>query len=91
MTRFLAKVRVSHKCFIPKNTGSKQEVTKLRSRVNVLLAERRMSKRELERRLGIAHSSAWRWTSDEGIAKLPLTKLQRLANAIGCEVEDLYE
>lgn len=63
----------------------------MRSRVNVLLAERRMTKREVERHLGIAHSSLWRWTTDEGIAQLPLAKLKRLAEAIGCDVEDLYE
>jgi DNA-binding Xre family transcriptional regulator len=64
---------------------------RMRSKVNVLLAERRMTKRELERRLGISHSTAWHWTTDEGIGTLPITKLQRLADAIGCEVSDLYE
>ena len=63
----------------------------MKSRVSVLLAEKRIAKKELERRLGIAHSSVWRWTSDEGIAKLPLSKLKQLADAIGCEVDDLYE
>lgn len=63
----------------------------MRSRVNVLLAERRMTKRELERRLGISHSALWGWTTDEGIARLPLAKLRLLAEAIGCRVEDLYE
>lgn len=63
----------------------------MRSRVNVLLAERRMQKRELEKRLGLAHSSVWRWTTDEGIASLPISKLQRLADAIGCQMSELYE
>lgn len=63
----------------------------MKSKVNVLLAERRMTKSELERKLDLAHSSIWRWTSDEGIAKLTIEKLHRLAAAIGCEVDDLYE
>lgn len=63
----------------------------MRSRVNVLLAERRMTKRELERRLGISHSTAWHWTTDEGIERLPIWKLRRLAEAIGCEVDDLFD
>ena len=63
----------------------------MKSRVNVVLAERRITKRELERRLGLSHSVVWRWTTDEGISSLPLHKLKRMADAIGCDVSELYE
>lgn len=64
---------------------------KLRSRVNVVLAERRMTKRQLEKKLGISHSTLWRWTTDEGIRTLSLAKLELLANALGCDAKDLFE
>lgn len=63
----------------------------MRSRLKVVLAERRLRQKEVARRLGVDKSSVWRWTTDEGIAQASLGTLASLARAVGCEVEDLYE
>ena len=63
----------------------------MRSRLKVVLAERRLRQKEVARRLGVDKSSVWRWTTDEGIAQVSLGTLASLARAVGCEVEDLYE
>ena len=63
----------------------------IRSNVNVMLAKRRMTKRELSERLGISRSTLWEWTTDDGIAQLSLAKLSRLAQVLCCNIKDLYE
>lgn len=63
----------------------------MKSKLNVVLAERRVTKRELARRLGVRPETVWRWSTDDGIGNVPLERLARIAEALGCGVADLYE
>lgn len=64
----------------------------MKSLLNVRLAERRMTKRELERLTGIKRTSLWHYSQDgDGIGRARLGALARIAEAIGCDVKDLFE
>lgn len=60
------------------------------SRINVLLAERRMRQRELARMLGVTRQTAYRWGTDEGIRSMSLGTAERVAAVLGCRVSDLF-
>lgn len=63
----------------------------MKSRINVLLAERRMTKRALARELGVHEMTVSRWSRDDGIESMSLRELARLAEAVGCDPKDLFE
>ena len=63
----------------------------MKSRINVLLAEKRVTKRELARQLGVHEMTVSRWSKDDGIGSMSLRELERVAETIGCEAKDLFE
>lgn len=63
----------------------------MRSRLRVVLADRRVTNRELARRLGVSENTVCRWGSDEGIGQASLAALERVASALGCEARELFE
>ena len=63
----------------------------MKSRLNVILAERHMTKRQLERNLGVSKGTIYLWSTDKGIERITLRNLSRLAEALGCHVTDLFE
>lgn len=65
----------------------------MRSMLNVRLAEARMTKRELERRTGLGHTTVWHYATDgsDGIGSARMATLEKIARAIGCSVKDLFE
>lgn len=63
----------------------------MKSRLNVVLAERRVTKRQVCEALGLSKATVYLWSTDEGIRGVTLGKLERLASLLGCRVADLYE
>lgn len=63
----------------------------MRSLVKVRLAERRMTQRQLCEAAGVSKDTMWRMTTDEGIGRVTLARLVRVADALGCDVTDLYD
>ena len=63
----------------------------MRSRLNVVLAERRMSKARLCELMGVSHTTVWRWSTDEHVGEMTVSTLARLADVIGCEPCELFE
>ena len=63
----------------------------MKSRLNVLLAERRMTKRQLEQALGVSKGTVYLWSTDRGIERTTLRSLSRVADALGCRISDLFE
>lgn len=63
----------------------------MKSRLNVVLAERRMTKRQVCEAMGLSKATVYLWSTDEGIRSVTLGKLARLASFLGCKVSDLYE
>ena len=63
----------------------------IRSRLNVVLAARRITKRELCERAGLSRSTVYYWSTDRGIAGASLCRLLDAAVALGCGVSDLFE
>lgn len=63
----------------------------MKSRLNVLLAERRMTKRQVERALGVSKGTVYLWSTDRGIEGITLRNLSRLAEALGCRMADIFE
>lgn len=63
----------------------------MKSRLNVLLAERRMTKRQLEQALGVSKGTIYLWSTDRGIERTTLRSLSRVADALGCRISDLFE
>lgn len=63
----------------------------MKSLLNVRLAEARMTKREVSEATGIPRSSLWNYSRDEHIGRVRLGTLQKVADAIGCGVKDLFE
>ena len=63
----------------------------MRSRVKVVLAERRRKAFEVASALGVARDTVYLWCTDKGIGGLRLRDAERLARELGCRVSDLYE
>ena len=62
----------------------------MKSRINVLLAERRITKRSVAEKLGLREETIWRWSTDWGVGGMRLASAERLANVLGCKVKDLF-
>jgi DNA-binding Xre family transcriptional regulator len=62
----------------------------MKSRLNVVLAERRMTKKELAFLMGVSDTTVWRWSTDAGIGSMRLESLERLARAVGCDPKELF-
>lgn len=63
----------------------------MKSMLNVRLAEKRMTKTQLMRDTGMSKDVLWRMTRDDAIGNVALWRLVRVADALGCEVTDLFE
>ena len=63
----------------------------MRSRLNVVLAERRVTKTALARELRVHRPSVHVWSTDKGMAGLTVGTLCRVARALGCDPRDLFE
>ena len=63
----------------------------MKSRIHIILAERRMERKELLQGLDMGRTKLWRICTDDGIAKAKLSDLVAIANALGCKVTDLFE
>ncbi len=61
------------------------------SRLNDVIRRRGLTKRELARLVGVSEDTIGRAARDDGIGRLTLGKLERLAHALGCGVKDLFE
>lgn len=62
----------------------------MRSRLNVLLAERRMSKKRLGEVSGVSRTTLWSMSGD-GIGNVTLGKAASVASALGVKVDELFE
>ena len=63
----------------------------MKSRLNVLLAERRITKKQLEHALGASKGTVYNWSTDKGIEGITLRNLSRLAGVLGCRMIDIFE
>ena len=63
----------------------------MRSRLNVVLAEKRVTKTALARELCVHRQSVHVWCTDKGMAGLTVGKLCRVARALGCDPRELFE
>lgn len=63
----------------------------MRSLVQQRLERAGMTQRELSDRLGVHKVTVCRWCSDEGIRSMTIRQLERVADAVGCGVKDLFE
>ena len=63
----------------------------MKSRINVLLAERRITKRSVAEKLGMREETIWRWSTDWGIGGMRLSAAEKLAGVLRCKVKDLFE
>ena len=63
----------------------------MKSRLKVVLAEKRITQRELARELKVSKDTVWRWTTDKGITRVPFGRAVSIAKALGCQLTDLYE
>ena len=63
----------------------------MKSRLNVLLAERRMTKRQLQDAVGMCRTKVWILSTDSGIERARMSDLMAIADVIGCSVKDLFE
>ena len=63
----------------------------MKSRLNVVLADRRVTKRKLQEATGFSKATIYLWSTDKGIESVTLGKLKKVADALGCSIGDLYE
>ncbi|MBQ9003504.1 MAG: helix-turn-helix transcriptional regulator [Eggerthellaceae bacterium] len=63
----------------------------MKSRLNVVMAEKGLRKVDVAKAIGVHMQSMWRWSTDEGIEGISLRTLSKLAEAIGCDAKDLFE
>ena len=63
----------------------------MRSRLNVVLAEKRVTKTALARELCVHRQSVHVWSTDKGMAGLTVGKLCRVARALGCDPREVFE
>ena len=64
--------------------------SRVRSLLNVRLAERGMTKKELAQRLGVTPATVWRWSTDSGMAAASLDTLSMVAAVVGCPTSELF-
>lgn len=50
-----------------------------------------MTKRQVERALGVSKGTVYLWSTDRGIEGITLRNLSRLAGALGCRMADIFE
>ena len=63
----------------------------MKSRLSVVLAERRMKQSELAPLVGVRRQAVCIWCTDKGMAGLTVEKLCRLAQVLGCDPRELFE
>lgn len=63
----------------------------MRSRLNVVLAEKRVTKTALARELRVHRQVVYVWSTDKGMVGLTVGKLCRVAQALGCDPRELFE
>ena len=63
----------------------------MKSRLEDMLAERRVKKRELADDVGVRPQAVGKWCTDKGMAGLTVGKLCRVADALACDPRDLFE
>ncbi len=63
----------------------------MKSRLEVVLADRRMKKGELAKSMGVSRQAVSHWVSDRGMSTMTLDKLCRLAEVLGCDPRGLFE
>lgn len=62
----------------------------MRSLLKARLAEAGMTQKKLAQAVGVSAFTVNRWAND-GIGHMTIEKLCAIADAIGCEPEDIYE
>ena len=68
-----------------------KDESRVRSRLNVLLAERHVTKRELAKMAGVTPATVWRWSTDEGMGRSRLDTLVQVSDALGCPLQSLFD
>lgn len=63
----------------------------MRSLLNVRLDEAHMTKKQLGEKTGYGRTALWRWSTDKGIESITLRAAARVAEALGCKPQDLFE
>lgn len=63
----------------------------MKSRLNIILAEKRMTKKELAQLSGYSRPTISRWSTDEGVGQMSVRQLHELAAIIGCSPKDIFE
>ncbi|MEY8249641.1 helix-turn-helix transcriptional regulator [Leptogranulimonas caecicola] len=63
----------------------------MKSLLEVRLAERRMTQRELAHRCEVDENTVWVWTTDKGAEGLSLRRLEQIAKALSCKITELFE
>jgi len=68
-----------------------RSVQEMKSRLEVVLADRRMKKGELAKSMGVSRQTVSSWVSDRGMSTMTVGRLCRLAEVLGCDPRDLFE
>ena len=63
----------------------------MKSRLEDMLAERRVKKRELAEDVGVRPQAVGKWCTDKGMEGLTVGKLCRVADALACDPGELFE
>ena len=63
----------------------------MKSRLEVVLADRRMKKGELAKSMGVSRQAVSHWVSDRGMSTMTVGRLCRLAEVLGCDPRELFE
>lgn len=63
----------------------------MRSRLKVVLSQRRMKACELADALGVHRETVYKWCTDKGVESMSLGTAKRVAAILGCRVSDIFE
>ena len=62
----------------------------MESRLNVILAKKKMTKKQLGDLTGYGRTTLWKISTDKGIENTNMQKLKRIAEALNCQIKDLF-
>ena len=63
----------------------------MRSRLSAVLADRKVNKSELARRLDVSPCTVSAWCRDDGVGRMSVRTLCAIARAVGCDPRELFE